>query len=226
MGWSAVRKPRFAFVFLLLLSACASATGAGDTQEATQAEGVGPNWDFPIDGGREVANPHSADLPFTPISPKDLGTPLRILVTPENVALPSTEIVWVYDQPGGGRILLIEHLADVGPTQAEFDGLAAQPTGCETQSPSAEDATNLGEGAGPRVVCFGGRHYFTELTPGEQVFVNSGEVTTAVHWFAPLSASEKQALGDVFGDPEIELVIMGPADQLSEEEALAAARSV
>jgi hypothetical protein len=219
-------NPRSAFVFLLILSACASGTVGGSTQETDQADGVGPNWDFPIDGGREVADPAYAGLPFTPVSPKGLGSPLRILVTPGDVGVRSAEIVWVYDQPGGSRMLLIEHLADAGPTQAEFEDLAAQPTGCQTQAPSSNDAVNFGEGAGPKIDCFGGRLYFTELTPGNQAFVNSGNVTTAVHWFAPLGATEEKALADVFRDPEIEVVIMGPSDQLSEDEALTAARSV
>jgi hypothetical protein len=188
--------------------------------------GEGPNWDYPINGGQEIADAGSAGLPFSPVAPENLGPPLRILVTPDDVPVGSAEIVWVYDHPEFGRLLLIEHLTDAAPTQAQYEQLAAQEPGCETSSPSADDVAQLGEGAGPKIVCYGGTHYFTELRPTEQAFVTHGDVTTAVHWLLPLKASDADALGAGFKDPAIEVVIMGPADQLSESQAITAAKSV
>ncbi len=102
----------------------------------------------------------TAELPFAPIMPTVLGIPEKVVLTPPSTPLPSTEMAWVFDLPGYGRFLVLEHVAERRPTQAEFRELAAQEPGCREIPLGDSDTAGMGPGAGPRIECHMGIQYF------------------------------------------------------------------
>jgi hypothetical protein len=208
------------------LVATALLIGCASPEAPTAAAGPEIDWDNPIPDGLNVSDVDAAPLPFTPIEPSGLGTAKEIVTTPSDVSVRGQAIIWVFDHPTFGTFWLSEQLGNQTAASAEFKALATQPKeGCvEETSPGAEE--QFGEGAGPAIVCYFGRHEFAETASGREVFVTSGETSTAVHWFVELTAAEKDSLKGVVESPAIEMVVIGPSSTFKVEDAMAAANLV
>lgn len=89
--------------------------------ETTVQSNEGPpiNWDMPIGAAVEVTKPGDATayLTFTPIVPRALPVPLRLLASQ-----PANTIAWIYQDPMMGRFILLETRTQW--TQAQLESLA------------------------------------------------------------------------------------------------------
>lgn len=189
---------------------------AGETSDGFELD-----WDYPIPGGETVVELADVTLPFNPVDPTSLGSPLRIMVTPPDVPIEAQELIWVFEHPEFGRFFLSERLANREARWAEFEGIASQPAeGCSEEPPSDLDEEQFGEGAGPTIVCHFGQHDFATTDTGVEVFATSGDVTTAVHWFVPLPPEQETLLEARVASPAIEMTVIGPSGQFTPNDAL------
>jgi hypothetical protein len=210
---------------LLAATGCAGGSAAGSSFGSSgsgSSLGIeGPDWERPIRGGIEVTSAADAPLAFQAILPDGLGPPSRILVTPAGVPLVRAAVVWVYDHhPRFGRLLVEERLEDGAAAEAEFGRLAAQPSpGCYPASP----VKGLG-GDGPGITCYGGLFRWRTLPGGQRAFIHLSDVTTTAHVLltARVKSDALEAVTSVFEDPVLELVVMGPGSELTEEQVLEA----
>lgn len=96
------------------------------------------SWEAPIVNGMEVTGTEKADrhVPFDTSAPRELGDPVRILVTRPVAIRPKDRIVTLeYRHPKYGRFLVLQ--ATSHTTEEDLKGLAAQcrrETGCEAEA--------------------------------------------------------------------------------------------
>lgn len=132
-------------LFVLLVIAALGVLGILGAGEEIRERHI--SWEAPIVNGMEVTGTEKADrhLPFHTSAPKELGDPVRILVTRPVAARPEDRIVSLeYQHPDYGRFLVLQ--ATSHTTEEELKGLPAQcrrETGCgaETSLETLDDGT-------------------------------------------------------------------------------------
>jgi hypothetical protein len=152
---------------------------------------------------------------------------MRIVVpSPGTVPVWQTEIDWVYDHSSYGTFNLLQHAVERSTTEVEWAELASKTPGCVEIPATAEDEANLGAGVGPRIECHPTRYSLVTIRGGVLALLEQGDVTTVVSWLEDLKGPGIGAMRERFTDPALEVVVIGPADSLSAEEALEIAENV
>lgn len=181
------------------------------------------NWDSPIAAGARIPSHADARLAFRPNLPEDVpGDPEIFTTNPQHLPKALREIAWVYLEPDPGRFFIRERVVNEASKRSEFDEQASAPQGCETHSPDAELEEAFGAGA-YAVECYPGDRYMVELDSGAEAIVIEGTNTTSLRWLEPLNDPDDNALSRVsseLSDPILEVAIIGPASELTGEEAI------
>lgn len=215
-------------VLALLMAACASSSPRTGAPEAGAGEGLPADFfDRPLGAlGREVPDVTAAGLPFQPVVPDRLGPALHRFVYVLSDDPRASAAAWVFDLPDVGRFVVIER-----PDEVTEEGLLAEASpvpspGCETSEVRTD--------AGDRVTltrCAYANVSVATLGPGRPALVISGGSVTSVTWVEPLILTEG-AQADLEGLEGSNLalnllvVVMGPADDLTPEEAVAVANRI
>ena len=190
----------------------------------------GPDWERgALPGAIEIARPSDAQLAFVPIVPSKLGAPLRIVATPSREAPAAyREIAFVYRHATYGVFVIKERLVPSRAATRESETLAAQEPGCTTRPAPPELQEALG--TGPNGVireCHNGRRSRVAVRNGARGFLVETSVVTGLRWLEPLRPANLEALASFrerFGNPSldlaVEVVVIGPSDELTGGEAV------
>lgn len=206
---------------VLLAAACARSPAGTAPPQGGAAEGLPEDFfDRPLGtAGSEVADVTAAGLPFQPLVLDRLGPALRQFVAVPADDPRASAAAWVFELPEVGRFVVIEQ-----PDDVTEEGLAAEASpvpspGCATY----EVKTDTGD----RVTlkrCAYGKASLATLGSGRPALVISGESVTSVTWVEPLILT-----GGTQVDLEgwnLEVKVMGPAEDLTPEEAVAVANEI
>ena len=224
-------KTRILSVAFLIIAALASCGRQGGVREGGTSE-TSFHWDEPILNGIEIGTEDvsSAGLMFTPIVPEGLGDPVRIVVTPPDQiaeAVPiHRQIAWIYDDLAIGRFVVMEALGEGKAIEREQADIADQEPGCRTFPATEEDEDALGEGAGPRIECHYGNNTLLTVRDGYEALLLEGQTRTALEWVEPLDPEDAEAVKDLFVSPALLMVVIGPASEVSGQEAISIAQKI
>jgi hypothetical protein len=163
--------------------------------------------------GADVDSVANVNLPFDPVVPTGLGEAERIVVSrPRRVAARDRAIAWVYRQPQG-RFFVLQRLTQ--RTQRQLLDLAVPPGTLNDCAPSDPGAPLPPTGCRPR------GHHVAHLTDGRTGIVVWGRSVTSLTWLQPAEGLRDE----IHRRWQLEIEIMGPADELTVAEALHIAAS-
>lgn len=169
------------------------------------------------DLGVEVANVRDADLPFQPLVPDRLGSPLRIVAYSEG---PKTAAVaWVFDNPTLGQFAVMERVDDMSEEGLKVEASPVPSPGCTT--------VEVDDGKGGTTTlerCAFNPSKLITLADGRDALLTAGERFSTVTWIEPLVA----APGVTVDLPGWNLVVevMGPASGFTRDQAIEAANQI
>jgi hypothetical protein len=185
------RRPRLtsksvlgsALLVVLLTTACSKGSVETDSGPAF-------DWDNIVQNGLMVDDLAEAKgyLSFEPISPRSLGSPLRILVSdPAQFELDARSVGMEYKDPTYGHFWIIEKTTQT--TQKELEGLVDQ---CKS-SPKCEGTWSV-----------------VEIRDGVRAVLIEGPPSTHLEWL----------------ESGVRVVVMGPPDEFTGDEAISVANAI
>lgn len=180
---------------------------------ATWKNPVGPT-------AQTLDSPSNAKLPFVPRIPAVARLPLNIVASANTSADELKEIGWAYDDPTIGKFVVVE--APVDYTQSALLVDAGLPSGCA--NPTPVDEKDFGSGASS-TTCHSAGFNSIFLGDGAPALLILGETATSVTWLEPLNQANETTFADYL-HPSLEIRVMGPADELSAEEAVDVANKI
>ena len=208
-------------VAALLVAACTSSSPRTGPPEAGAGEGLPEDFfDRPLGAlGSEVSDVAAAGLPFEPLVPDRLGPALHrfVYVSPGDPL--ASAAAWVFDLPDVGRFVVIERPDDLSEEGLEAEASPVPSPGCatyEVQAPSGDRAT--------LTRCAYAKASLSTLRSGRTALVIHGESVTSATWVEPLIPIDGTT-ADLEGW-NLEVTVMGLAEDLTPEEAIAVANQI
>jgi len=166
----------------------------------------------------EVTSLDEVQLPFQPIAPAGLGTPVKILVSPvDRDAEP--KIAWIFDDPTFGTFHVSERITSL--TDELLAGQAGMKSGCTTQS---LDPGAYGEGAYSTGCVMAGMQMLA-LGDGRSALVMPGDDVTTVMWLAKPTILDASAFPGVKA-PMLTFELVGATAAMDPQQAAALAARV
>ncbi len=225
-----VSKARVLCLAMLLLAttACgARAVGSqsiesGYSRATTGGEQVDPaTWKNPVGpGAQSLGSLDDAKLPFVPRVPAVSQVPENVVASTASSADDLREIGWAYEDLAIGKFMVVE--APVDYTQSALLVDAGLPAGCS--DPTPVDEKDFGSGA-TSTACHSAGFNSASLEGGEPALLILGATVTSVTWLEPLEQTDPGAFSGYL-HPSLEIRVMGPADELTAEEALGIANKI
>lgn len=176
----------------------------------------------------QTAEEAEKHLPFNLNWPDDLPTPEVIQTTdPSRFSRFGAVVSWVFRSQELGHFVLQQSVTIGGKAaQDNLEEDATESPGCETRSFTAEEQVELGPAPGGEVTtCRTGGGRVVSIRDGERAILSDGPFETNLIWLVPLQP-QGNAFSDVEDELALEIRLVGPIDQFSTEQALAAAERV
>lgn len=218
---------------LVFLVACGSPTS--ETAQTTElppvgvvdTEGSGPTpdpgiWTNPLgQTGGTVPGIGAAALAFEPDIP-ELGDANRIVASDIlGTPLIDRQIAWVYLKPAIGRFFVLEELVD--GTQEDLEEPASHSPGCTLPSPADQEEHGLGS---TEVTCYSDDFSIETIRGGTtRALVVQNEHVLSVTWLERVNGAA-DVVSREMQHPMLSVKVMGPAGELTLEEALSLANGV
>jgi hypothetical protein len=171
-----------------------------------------------------IATTAEARLAFAPRVP-GLGAPTEIVWRGMEVPAAFRGIAWVYDDPTYGCFYVREQIVDERSTRGAWADQAAQSPGCRTLTPEGSVAAPGEE----TIECVYGDSSLVMIRDGTEAYLEETEFATALYWLEPVPEMKAAAVARYatnFPEPILELLVMGPPEELTRPEAIEIAGKV